>query len=247
MMVARFTLCVVLTATSVSAQWKRYVDEELKDSPPAHKLAYFLVDPCHESDRVLQCDPQPSAVESERRSKTRTNLREVGKIGPFVVYDLEYFFSGEEPAPAMRSVLVGTMPDRLHEIDVQGNGPNGELFPTEILDVHHRRQHVIKVKFDDGGNAHAVHEQYFVILEGAALLLDFTPVFDAASRIIPNGMMTYQPTSRFDFNSLVFHVQTEPVDVNIGRKGACCEGRVEVPFEIERGRVIAGVPRYFPE
>lgn len=247
----RLVLWAILIATTATAQWKRYVDEELLDSPPAHKLAYFLVDPCLRSDandrRVYQCDLKLSAVELERPSKTRTSLRVVGKIGQLIVYDLEYFFSDQEFGPNMKSVLVQTAANEVREIDVRSAGPRETLLPTQILRGEHGQPPVIKVNFDDAGIYHFVHEEYFVILNGVALLVDFTPVFDAALKIIPNGMTTYQPTSRFDFKSHVFHIQTEKLDANIGPKVACCEGRVEVPFRIEQGRVIASNPKYFPE
>jgi len=58
-------------------------------------------------------------------------------------------------------------------------------------------------------------------------------------------MTTYQPTSKFDF--VTFQVKTEKRGAGIGPKVACCEGRVEVPFGIEGGKVIPGRAKHFPE
>jgi len=243
-MLLRVALCVIVIATTASAQWKRFVHMphgEWSDAPPAHNLAYFRLDPCLRSDakdRILQCGVE--------RSKTiHTDLSFVGKIGPFTVYDLEYILNEGDAGSRVRSVLIETGPDQLHEIHVRGNIPLGTLFPTEVLDAG--QQSLLKVKFDDGGIYHIVYEDYYVISQDGALLLDFEPVLEAASKVLPPDMVTWQPTSRFDFVSSLFEIRTEKKDASVGLKAACCEGRVEVPFRIERGRVIAGEAKYFPE
>src|SRR5438552_15237960 len=69
---------------------------------------------------------RPFAAELEVLSKTHTNLWAVGEIGAFTIYDLEYFFGGDESDPGMRSVLVETtkrliwavaIPVRVLEVD----------------------------------------------------------------------------------------------------------------------------------
>ena len=233
-MASRYILYVILLATTAFGQWKRYSRLDFgggSDSPPPHALAYFQADPCSrtgQEDRVAQCNEHPSAAELEHRRKTHTDLQVIGKIGALTVYDLYYYFPDVDPdRPGMRSILVGATRQQLHEIHVADNSPLGTLFPTEIL--HVGNQGILKVKADDGGNFHIVK-----------------PVFDAAKKAVPNHMVTYQPTSQFDFDAPLFRIQTEKRDVNIGPKVACCEGRVEVPFRIERGLVIAGQATYFP-
>jgi hypothetical protein len=102
------------------------------------------------------------------------------------------------------------------------------------------------VKFDDGGNYHEVNEDYLAILVNGPLLLDFQPVFQAAEKVVPSDMETYQPTSQLDFELLLFSIQTVRRNVNVSPKLACCEGRVEAPFRIEPGRVVTGEPKFFP-
>jgi hypothetical protein len=102
------------------------------------------------------------------------------------------------------------------------------------------------VKSEDGGNAHIVIEDYIAISKDGAALLDFAPVFEAVSKVVPGDLVTYQPTSEFDFKSLRFRIRTEKRNLNIGAKVGCCEGRVEVPFRIEHGRVVEGKAEYFP-
>lgn len=183
----------------------------------------------------------------EQRSKTRVVVSLVGTIGALSVYDVEYVFDpGDITRPNIRSVIVGTVPRGFHEIRVQTNGPLTTFFPLEILKAG-SPQPIVKVKMDDGGNYHAVIEDYFVISEQGAIRLDFKSLFEAASKAIPSDMMMFQPTWRYDFDALVFHSETEKHDVTIGRKVACCEGRVEVPFRVEDGRVVAGEAKYYPD
>jgi hypothetical protein len=249
-MLVRYALCLIGVATSALAEWTRHVTMPhgaFSDSPPAHSLAYFRAHPCARSDpkdRFLQCNQHPSAAELARQLRMQAKVRRVGKVGTFTIYDLEYFFDGDELGPGLKSVLVQTAPNQLHEIRVQGNQPQGTFFPTEILAVG--QQLLVKVKWDDGGNYHIVYEDYFAILKSGALLLDFKPVFQAASEVTPSDMITYQPMSHYDFKSLVFNIATEKRDV-VGRKVACCQGRVEVPFRIDQGRVVVGEAKYFPD
>lgn len=247
----RAALCMVLFAAACPAQWKRYAytPQGGMDSPPAHDLEYFKVHPCSRSDkkdRFTYCEEPPSKEELQRRAGTRTNLRVAGKICDFIIYDLEYFWGDEYPGPHMRSVLVETAGHEFHEILFQESSVSlSTLFPTEIVKAG--EQHVIKVKYDDGGMYHAIDEHYFVMLDGVAVLLDFDPVIRAAEEVVPSGMTTYQPATHFDFASLIYSIGTEGPGPIVSAKTACCEGRVAVPFRIEKGLVVAGEAVFDPD
>jgi len=245
-MVIRVAVCLILAALTAPAQWQRYVNTERgawTDKPIAHNPAYFRIDPCARTDEkiaLLQCNPYPSAEELKGRLKMRTDLEVVGTIGSFTIYDL-FYLDPDLPDPFARSVLVKTAPNQLHEIHI---GANSVRFGAEIVEAG--QQHIIKVKYEDEGNLRFVNEYYFVILKEGAVLLDFAPVIEAASKAPSSDMVTYQPTSKFDLDSLVFRIQTERRDITLGEKVSCCEGRVEAPFKLEHGRVIPGVAKYFP-
>lgn len=100
------------------------------DTPPAHDLRYFQVDPCarrDKKDRLLECSP---TGEPNEYSLVTNRLRVVGKIGQFTVYDLTYFRADSGDA-GLQSILVGTG-DQMHEIYFQQNNW-GILFPAEIV------------------------------------------------------------------------------------------------------------------
>jgi hypothetical protein len=249
-MVIRAALCIILFAMACPAQWKRYADlvGGVNDSPPAHGLQYFKVDPCSRSDkedRIADCEEPPSKAEVQRRAGTRTNLRVAGKIGDFTIYDLEYFRGLDYPGPHLRSVLVETPSHQFHEILVQERTVPGTLFPTKIVKAG--QEPVIGAKCDDGGMYHSVDEHYFVMLDGVAVLLDFDTVIHAAEAILPRGVFTYQPMTIFDFTSLMYSIGTEGPGPIISAKMGCCSGRVTVPFRVEKGIVLAGKAVFDPD
>lgn len=248
-MAIRAVLCLILLAAASPAQWKRHVETLERgrvDSPPARDLDYFKVDPCSRSDKSDQftpCEEPPSEEEIQRRAQTRTDLRVVGKIGSFTVYDVEYFFALDYPGPHMRLTLVEAPGHRFHEICIQEKLPSGTLFPTKIFQAG--KQPVLSLTYDEGGMYHNLVERLFAISGGVAVLLDLGPVVRAAEGALPQGMGQFQ--SAFDFKSLVYSIGTERLDAKAGLKVACCEGRIEVPFRIEKGIVVAGKAQYIPE
>lgn len=252
-MVVRNVICLILLAAPANAEWQRYMAGRL-DSPPSHDLAYFRVHPClriDAKDRVrLWCGTAPTASELEALPpKTYTKLSNVGRIGSLTVYDLYYFFDGPEDPdnptkPAMRSVLVKSGLNQIHEIHVDDNR-GGTFIPTRIIRIGHSS--ILRIRYDDGGMYGMFREDYFVVSEAGTAPLDFAPIFQSASDAIPDDVVTYQPTSGFDFKTMVFRIWTEKRTLSAGPKISCCVGRVEVPFTIRLGRVIPGVARYFAD
>jgi hypothetical protein len=242
------SMCLLLFFPLIGlSQWVRRIELGINwsDSPPPHSLAYFRLDPCRRtgvSDRriLTECD-WPSGQPPKRVAK----VNEVGSGGWFSVYEVEYFSDDDDSQVAMRSVLVRTAPGQFREIHLASNMPHGTLYPVKLL--HAERQPVLKVAFDDGGIYHIRNEEYYVVLPTGPLELNFESVYRAAKAAAPSGKTTYQPASHFDFNRMVFHIQTEASEAHIGAKVACCEGHIEVPFQIEKTTAIAGKGNYFAD
>ena len=174
MLASRF-LAFLLAASTVFGQWNRYVQTitgERTDSPPFHTLQYFKIDPClrtGSNERILGCGSgSPTKAELDRLAKTRTDLKLVGKIGPFTIYDLYYFYCYDDSCyddkrvRGERSILVGSGSNQFHEIEFTGRG--GAIYSSEILKVG--SQQVLKTKSDDGGSYHFVYEDYFAFVNG---------------------------------------------------------------------------------
>lgn len=221
----RLAICIALMASVGHGQWLRYIHavksfDRAPDSPPAHPLAFFRADPRArpESDRPcamldlcycpVQPCPPPTRSELEERTRTHTDLRLVGTVGGLSVYELSYFLSGSNGPPDLRSVLVETAPDEIHEIHVQDRSdPFSEIYPSQLVGLEPAQ--VLKTKYDDGGNYHIVYEDYYTISGRGVHLLDFKPVFEAARKAVPGDMVIYQPTEMFDFNELAWTSETE--------------------------------------
>lgn len=243
----RPVLFALLAMDSQAANWTRYVNTVITswtDSPAAHSLSYFQVDPCARSDpkdRFLQCPSGPAAS----GLSVRTELRKVGDFGSLAVYDLVYL-DGEgtrEAEPVrLRSVLVKVGPDSFRELHVQE--ANGSVLPTKIIQAGAQR--IMMLKFEDGGNHRIVYEDYFIATDGGLQRLDFAPVIAEAKKVVPKDEFTYQPTTNYGLDALVYSIGTEKKGKNIGKKAGCCDGRVRVPFKIENGIVIPGKPEYTP-
>jgi hypothetical protein len=251
-----------LLGPAAFGQWPRYIHalksyNDPPDSPPTHPLAYFRADPRSRPNSDVLCaalelcipsatqGPPPTQSELEERARTHTDLRLVGTLGGLSVYELDYFLAGGDGSLDLRSVLVETVPDQFHEIHVQEKtSPLSTVYPSEIVGREPVR--VLKTKYDDGGNYHFVHEDYFTISKRGAHLIDFKPIYEAAEKAVPGDMAIYQPTEAFDFGKLLWTAQTEKRDANIGPKVACCEGRVSVTFRVDGGIVVPGAAKYEP-
>src|SRR5271165_5686532 len=92
---------LVFVAATAFAEWPRFVSGNggggFTDSPPAHPLAYFRVDPCLRPPTdplagALGCTwagkPPATPEEMEGWAKTLTDLVEIGKIGKFSIFEL---------------------------------------------------------------------------------------------------------------------------------------------------------------
>jgi hypothetical protein len=172
-----------------------------------------------------------------------TKLRPVGRIDRFMVYDLESYFSPEVDADAVerkvdrKSILVQSGPGQFHEIYVNEMGsPLAAIYPTRI--VKSGRQRILVSKSDDGGNAGIQYLDAFLILPNGSVHLDFTPVYEAAKKLVPKGRQLWNPASNFDFEKLEWRSGT---NTDHGGKVGCCVGEVTVKFQIEpNGIVTAG-------
>ena len=86
--------------------WERRVSIELGswiDAPVPHPLAYFKANACPgraPQERLRTCD-----------FRTRTELKPIGRAGPYAVFDLDYFDLGDRTwqaadSPLAKSILV---------------------------------------------------------------------------------------------------------------------------------------------
>lgn len=249
-MLARWSLlCLLLGQALALAEWPRRVNMNhggRTDSPPARDLAYFRVDPClrtDPADRLLQCSRNPTEGQLQHMRKTRTELRLIGKVGSFTIYDVEYYFHQSPfPEPGVKSVLVEESPGRVHEIYVQESFPMETIFPTEIRRVG--KEWVIRVTSQQVALDRSIGENCFVISRQGVAYLDLEPIlFEAARKAVPAGSRLFLRAREFDWRVPKFRVLTTDRQGNAAQD--CCTGRLELPFTIRNGQVVIGKPSYF--
>lgn len=102
------TIAVILPLT---AGWERKVltaKGDRIDTPQHHPLSYFTRYPLlrDEDGFCFVCSPGKRLLLA-RQKKVRTEVRVIGVIRGFSIYDVLYFFDGEK-RPGWKSILVRT-------------------------------------------------------------------------------------------------------------------------------------------
>src|SRR5205085_1907838 len=173
-------------------------------------LDYYRVHPClptHPKDRIIECPSEPLSAQG-REVRTEVNL--VGRIQGFSIFDLAFFFpDGEERrvGPDLKAILVQTRQNEYHEIYViERNETWGEIRPSRIESAG--RIQLLVTRYYDGGNKGAFGEDYFIFDRTGPIRLDPEPVFKAATGVLPKGIRTWPPMSRFTFSSQIWEVGT---------------------------------------
>jgi hypothetical protein len=245
--------CAALVATPAFAGWDRVVDSlkgSFTDSPPAHPLTYFLVDPCMrpESDLLspaLECTytgaPPPSPAELERRANVHPDLVEVGKIGGFTIYDLWYRRGNLYPNNDLRSVLVETAPDQFREIDTSIR--RGETFPSsEIVTLD--GEPILIAKSHDGGQNNRIYQNLYMFRGSGPVPPDFRAVRQAAAQLMPANMSIRTETD--DFASMTYVVEAYRNDLNLPPVTVKERGRITVTYRFVEGRAVVTSSKYEP-
>jgi hypothetical protein len=223
------------------ASWQRYAYTAkgyYSDIAPAHFRSYFLVHPCLRGDPeggLIKCPAQKAPSEA---FNARTELLEVGKIGDFSVFDLNYYFADQDhprDAPGMRSVLIQTGPDQFQEIlaiEAFGEMPLG-VGASAIFQAGSGQ--ILRAITRESGYREPPFEIYFALFDEGAVQLDFDGLPYAAQSAIPDGKGKIWPLSaKFDFPSLTWTVGVKGEGENV----TCCQGSVTVAFRIERTETV---------
>jgi hypothetical protein len=247
----RLILLVLLAASPVSGAWERFVASHgpKTDSPAAHSLAYFRLDPCLRRDekRFIKECPQGLASTASDFPRPRTKLHLAGRIGRFAIYDLDTYFDNPYEPPdtvGRKSILVQSGPNEFHEIYVaQGVALGSRLYPTEIVLAGRRK--IVVSRNNDGGHNSSDFQIAFVILADGCRHLDFEPAFEAARKAVPKGKQLWFNDLHYDLAAMVVKCGTN--QDGLGNVG-CCEGEVTVTFRIdESGAVVATGATFNPD
>jgi hypothetical protein len=247
--------CLALIAGTALAEWPRFVSGAGKgsftDSPPAHSLAYFRVDPClrpalDSLSGALDCTwvgkPPPTAEERKSWASTRSDLVEVGKIGKLTIFDLWYQREGRfYPDFDVRSVLVKAGDDQFHEINVQVRF--GSLFPaSEIINLD--GESILIAKSHDGGNHNRIDETLYMFRPSGTETPDFKAVGEAVAKLTPPNMSIRGWAH--DYATMTDLVETYRNDLGLPPVAVQERLRISVTYRFVNGRAIVTGSKFEP-
>jgi hypothetical protein len=229
------------------AVWQRHVltgKGERTDLAAPHTLEYFTRYPMlrEETDPFCYlCTPEKRLSEA-KKYKVKTELRYIGTIHRFAIYDLFYRFN-KPSDPDWKMILVKSGPDEFREIyHCEPTQVDARAVRSSIVIVS--REGVLSCVYWVGGNKGWHTDDYYWFDEAGPHPLHLTPVTDAAQSMLPKGYELWPCTDGRALDSsakLRWWVQKK------GDWGCCSGGEVEVHFKLDHGRVVVTRTRYDPE
>jgi hypothetical protein len=236
----------LLAATSASPAWQRHAVSgrgDAFDTPAPHSLAYFTQDPFLRDDGMDFCDdctPQGKAT-VHARHKFKTELRRVGNLHGFAIYDLFYYFDDHIATGQIdwKSILVQSSTGAYREI-YHLQPINAVISPSFFARAGTDE---ILVTFDPiPGTGNHVYEDYFWFGPEGPLRIDTSPISDSLKSILPEGFGVWKGGG-LDMKSLRYRTPVwKEGDAN------CCPsgGMVEIAFRLEAGRLIVTGKHFDP-
>jgi len=207
-----------------------------------HPLLYFTEYPWmrdEDGDVCIGCSPEERTAVA-KRWKGSADVRLIGRVNGLAISDVLYRLSDEDDGPRWKAILVETHPGLFTEIfhEQKNQGAINPSFMVKsgmesILGVVDQQYRLDEVEY------------YWWFDSGRAVLLDFTPVWDAARKVLPEGTTTLKAhlNGKVAFPRQVIDVATWPPDLR-----RCCAsiGVVKVAFQIRAGIIVVTDAHYDP-
>jgi hypothetical protein len=226
------------------AVWQRHIESgkgESFDFPRPHRLSYFTRDPYQRDDGNDFCDDcsakGKAAVRTHHRFKTE--LRRVGSLSGFAIYDLFYRFDHhiESGEIDWKSILVEVSPGQFREI-YHLQPTTAKIGPSFLLKAGGKE--ILGTRDLIPGTGAYAYEDYFWFSAGGATRIDLKPVNQAVEQVLPIGSGVWKGGG-LDMRALRYRMPVwKSGDAN------CCPsgGTVEVTFKLERGEVVVTGKHY---
>jgi hypothetical protein len=135
--IVKTALLLILLASPAAAGWQRRVSTPKGsrfDVPQPHALSYFTRYPAlrdESGDLVCNsCSPE-KRLTLAKEVKCRTEVRLVGTVRGFTIYDVLYFF-GDDKAPDWKSILIRTRSGLYREI-WHYQRTEGDIWPSFLV------------------------------------------------------------------------------------------------------------------
>jgi len=239
---------LLVTASASAATWQRHVlapKGDFFDSPTPHALAYFTRDPFLRDDGddfCTSCTPEDKAT-VHTRHRFQTEVRSVGKVQGFAIYDLFYRFDDhiDSGQSDWKSILVENPPGQYREI-YHLQPTLAEIGPSFLLKAG--RGEILGTRDQIAGTGGFYYEDYFWFEPGGPVRIALDPIWKAVQSIpLPSGFAIRKGYG-LDMESLTFHMP-----VWRERDGNCCPtgGTIDVKFKLDGGRVVVTSKQFDPD
>ena len=239
-MFTRLLILVGLGVLAAGAAWQRHVmtpKGDRRDTPLPHSLAYFTEYPMlrdESGDFCQPCSPEKRLAEA-KKEKGATEIRLVGALAGFEIYDLYYRFKCEGCVD-WKSILVKTGQDQYREIyHVQPAQVDARAESSVLFDVGQDR--LLGARYSAGGNKGMYSDDYYWFDEDGALPVDFGPIRKAAIAALPRNYSLWgggddNGPRTLAMSMFKFWVQEK------GGWLCCGRGAVIVRFRLDRGKAV---------
>ena len=239
---AHFLILLLLgpfaAAAAQPTPWQRMLvsgKEASFDTPGAYSLSYFTRDPFLRDDGYDfcgACTPQDKAA-ARTQHKFKTELKKVGDLGGYAIYDVSYFFDDHVSTGQVdwKSVLVAVSPGRYREI-YHLQPPAAQITPSFLMKAG--AEEILATRNLIPGTGNQYDEAYWWFGPDGPVRIDIESISEALSTILPAGYGVWKGGG-LDMKTLTFRSAVwKPSDAN------CCPtgGAVTLRFRLDRGRLV---------
>lgn len=236
-------LIALVQGFAAAAGWPRCLQTssgETVDHTWPHPLSWFIQDPFLRDDGNDFCT---SCTDQDKRAvhltqKARAEVRRIGKLGRFEVYDVFYYFGGEDRI-RWKSILVKTAPAEYCEIyHLQ---PIDALIEPSVL-MHAGDVEVLATVSAMPGTGAFSYEAYFQQYRDRVMPIDFSPLGAATLSLLTPGREIRKGVG-LDIKSLTYQSFVWKHD-----DANCCPtgGEVVLHFKIEASHIVVTDKRFDP-
>ncbi len=234
----------LVPGVTAQAPWQRMVGSGKGisfDTPVAHSLSYFIGDPFLRDDGYDfcgACTPQDKAT-AHSKHKFRTELKKVGELGGYPIYDLFYFFDDHIGTGEIdwKSILVSVSPGQFHEI-YHLQPPSAQITPSFLLKAG--GEEILATRNLIPGTGNQYDEAYWWFGAAGPVRIDIESISDVLSSILPAGFGVWKGGA-LDMGTLTFRSSVwRTGDAN------CCPtgGAVTLQFRLDGGRLVVTKKNY---
>ena len=240
-------LWLLFAASPHAAVWQRHVRSgkgDSLDTPDPHPLAYFVRDPFLRDDGYdfcTDCTPAGKAA-VHTRHKFRTEVRKVGELQGFAIFDVFYRFDDHIDSGEIdwKSILVQVSPAQFREIyHLQPTA--AKIEPSFLMQAG--SDEILATRDLIPGTGNNYYEDYFRFSPAGVVQIDIESIPNVLRSILPSGSGVWKGGG-LDMRSLSYHMPVwKEGDAN------CCPsgGTVDLKFRLDGARLIVISKHFDPK